>query len=66
VYEKEDYQKACTALNRRCQRRGWLYQQPGHNASEVDNEGILVLRNVNGELGRYNTQTQRLVAVRGV
>ena len=25
---QEDYRKACAALYRRCQRRGWIYDQP--------------------------------------
>ena len=63
-WEEKDYKKACMALMQRCQRRMWVYMQPGRSDSEMTEEGIIILRNINGELGRYDTNKQRLVAIR--
>jgi len=63
-YEQEDYDKACKALFRRCERRGWIYDQPNCHASEMTKEGIIILRTGDRELGRYDTNRGRLIALR--
>jgi len=63
MWNEEDYRKACAALYRRCQRRGWIYDQPSRYSSELAEKGIIVLRNGDRELGRYDTQRQRLITL---
>jgi hypothetical protein len=61
MLEDDVYWKACEALERRCKRRGWIYDQPSRYDSEITNKGIIILRNINGELGRYDTRKHRLI-----
>jgi hypothetical protein len=66
MYEEEDYRKACAALQKRCERSGWLYNQPSRYDAETNSRGILILRNCRRELGRYDTRKQRLIALRSI
>ncbi len=60
-WQQEDYEKACRAVFRRCERRGWIYSQPNRYDSEMTKEGIIILRTGDRELGRYNTNNGRLI-----
>jgi hypothetical protein len=66
MYEEDDYRKACAALYRRSQRRGWIYDQPNRYDSKMTKKGIIILRTGDRELGRYDTRKQRLIALRSV
>ena len=44
--------RADRSYQRRCEREGWLYQIPSSSSSTVE-DGIVILRNINGELARY-------------
>jgi hypothetical protein len=45
-------ERARRAYQRRCTEQGWIYQQPCRYESGVEGEHV-VLRNVRGELARY-------------
>lgn len=59
-FDNELYEKACLALYRRCQRRGWICNQPNRSETEFT-KTLIILKNVKGELGRYDIQKQRLI-----
>lgn len=63
---EDEYRKACAALYRRYQRRGWIFDQPSRYSSLMTEKGIIILRNSHRELGRYDTQRQRLITLRSV
>src|SRR6266516_3801132 len=55
----DEYQKACVAYERYCEQRDRIYQQPSWSLAEQDDEYVY-LRNVNGELARYNIAAGRI------
>jgi hypothetical protein len=55
----DDYQKACVAYERHCEQHDLVYQQPDWHSAGWD-EGYVTLRNVSGELARYNIATRQI------
>lgn len=52
------YERAVRAWAQHCDRAGLVYQQPNRASSTFD-DGVMVLRNVNGELARFRYDAQR-------
>ena len=54
------YLKACKAWERYCELRGYVHQQPNYTLSDMDNK-FVYLRNISGELARYQIATERII-----
>jgi hypothetical protein len=57
------FTNACAAWERYCTRHGFVYEQPSREASVVSGRSVY-LRNIRGNLARYDTIARRISPLR--
>jgi hypothetical protein len=60
---EQSFTEACAAWERYCRRHGFAYQQPSRESSEVSGKSVY-LRNIRGNLARYDTTARRIYLLR--
>jgi hypothetical protein len=63
--DDQSFTNACAAWGRYCTRHGFVYQRASRYSSEVKGKSIY-LRNIRGNLARYDLTARRIYPLRTV